>query len=274
MTYVRFIFTPSEIGFKDAINEEFVQEASTAIRNNLEGVVAQHDDHITREKDDRRTHDPLSSSSWMIKYVHNQLIITNTISNSVSQMSALKNGNGKGPICAHHPTKPRILKGRSSKDRHRNKTLAGDIGLPYPPMLKFYSKKYGMWMYRHCVKPISTAVIEDFNKDIERAVLDGLESTVQQLEDYEDDEEVGTNEHLDELPMDMTVEEMSKSFESEVKTYHKSIEYQEAKAEEPEVENDQITEDVHKDMGIVQTLSTEINKSINKVGLLLRSIFK
>ena len=267
MTYVRFALTPSDIGYRGPINAEFVMMASERIRNNLQQLVESHDDSVTRAHDSRRTHDPIKSSSWMIKYQGNEILITNQIGSPINNIRTLSEGNGDGPICAKHTTR-RVRKGwgdqwikskerYSEKDGHKDKPAPGSLGPAYPGMLRFYSKRDGMWVYRHCVKPISSAVITDFNRDIRKAVLDGLESTYLEQFDFAEQDSVGTNQPIEDMDEAITLEEMTKLNESAISTTRIVDEFIEDKTEDTppgpvQQPVDMEAEKVHHKFGLAQ----------------------
>jgi hypothetical protein len=119
-----------------------------------------HDDTETRWADSRRTHPGLGSSIWLAFYRRNNVVITNRLGYPGDQFRYLHEGNGVGQICA----------------KHRSHYLAKDGTVKSKPgVLRFYSKRNGMWMYRHCVSVIHQDVIDTFNTGMKRAVFQGLE---------------------------------------------------------------------------------------------------
>lgn len=226
MTYVRLQFTPSELGFTNPLSERLVTAASGHIRELLYGVIASHDDSISRMQDFRRTHTPLRESSWIIAYKDNSVIITNHISDSASkQFRALAYGNGP--------------EGSYIYARHRNKY--GNLGA-----MKFYDKRNEMWVYRSRVKTISSDVIGDFNAQLRSAVRSGLETAYAELNDWQSDtstETLGESQQADEYDEVETVEELHTMEVSKIVTDKQIIDFKELKSViEPELESE------HRDM--------------------------
>ena len=245
MTYVVMSFDPSEVGFNHPLSEELVTAASRYIIDQLNSVVLDHDDTATRSVDLRRTHSPITSSSWLVKFKGNKVLITNQIAGEdAKQFKALTSGNLGKPICASHTTR-RIRPGWSNNDRHKSETLGGKKPVPgssgpeFYGVMKFYDKRNGMWQYRHCVKPISSAIIDDMNRQIRRAVFQGLEMARYELYDRFDKDTEGSNETEDSgMREPFTLEEMSYLHESETKKEKDLEEYRMQK-----LEDDQVTMD-------------------------------
>jgi hypothetical protein len=204
MTYVILSLAPSDVDFHHPLSEDLVAQATEYIKEELNSVILDHDDSETRAADLRRTHAPLSSSAWIIRYKNNKIMVTNQIADDSSrQFEALTSGNGMGPICAQHMTR-QVSKGWSGNDRHRplykggKKRLEGDLGPIYPGFLKYYDKRKGIWQYKHCVRPIRSSIIEDVNRDIRRAVFLGLEKARYEMYDDRDKDTGGSDEPEDE----------------------------------------------------------------------------
>lgn len=250
MTYVVMRMTPGEAEFHHPLSQELVLRATPYIKEQLDNVLMDHDDTGTRFHDLRRVHEPLRSSSWIVKFKDNSLIITNQISGEdANQFGYLYFGNGSAPICAAHMTR-RLRRGWSSRDGHRSEVLGGKKPVPgtygpeYPGMLKFYDKRNGMWQYRRCVNPISTSIVEDFSSDIRNAVFHGLEMARYEMYDRFDRDTMGVNEPEDAGMSDpATLEEISYIEESKTKSEQDLIDYRVKKLQEEQVTMDsQITD--------------------------------
>jgi hypothetical protein len=109
-------------------------------------------------------------------------------------------------------------KGWSNNDRHASvgmggkKPTAGTYGEWFPGMLKFYDKRNGTWQYRHCVKPISASIINDFDRDLRTAVLSGLETAYS--ESYADVERGNTIPNDPDFDPDIDIEERNNSIQN------------------------------------------------------------
>lgn len=241
MTYVTLTFSPSELGFAHPLSEELVERATQYIKEQLDQVVISHDDSETRMVDLRRTHAQLASSIWIVKYRHNSILITNQITGGGNQFGYLQKGNGTTDICARHMTR-RIRPGWSDKDGHKSELLGGkkpvpgSLGPAYPGMLKFYDKHNGMWQYRHCVRPVSAAIVDDFNRELREAVFRGLEMARYELYDQADRDSERSNEPEDASASDITtIEEMSYMFQSDTKAKNDLEEYRIQKLDEEQI---------------------------------------
>jgi hypothetical protein len=249
MTYVIMSLSPSEVEFHHPLSEDLVTKAADYIRDELNSIILDHDDSETRGVDLRRTHAPLSSSEWIIRYKNNKIMVTNQIAdNNSRQFEALTSGNGMTSICASHLTR-QVSRGWSESDRHLplyrggKKRLAGDIGPPYPGFLKYYDKRTGMWMYRHCVRPIRSSIIDDVNRDIRRAVFLGLERARYEMYDSRDKDAGGSNESEDEgmtTPMGEppSIEELAFTHDSKTKQERDLEDYRVKKLEEEQATMD------------------------------------
>jgi hypothetical protein len=256
MTYVKIELSPSDVGFAHPLSNELVLNAANHIREHLNGVLLQHDDSETRKYDLRRTHDPLTSSSWIVVYKDNKILITNQIGNEQSQFGALYHGNGTNPICALHKFR-RMNKGwggqwiktkqrYSEKDGHKSVTVGGrkpvpgSEGVEQQGFLKFFDKRTGLWQYRHCVRPISSAVIKDTERAVKEAVLRGLEQSALELEGPNDYAEEGWSDANtpEDFGMISTVGETEFTFE-ESANIEESKTSQEKKLEEYRMEKEE-----------------------------------
>lgn len=236
--YVSLELSPHDVGFSHPLSEELVTLASGYIRDDLNSILRSHDDSKTRQYDKRRTHTPLSRSTWLIKFGKNKVLITNQIADESSQQfRALYYGNGDGLICAKHGmTRQRLKpwgdnwiesKGRySGHDGHKNKPKLGDLGAERPGVLKYYDKHSGMWMYRQCVSHISSAVITDMNRQVRDAVRDGLEKAYNDQYGDHDKDTLGANEpDTPSMYEPVTWEEMHYKYQSKTKVDTDTEEY-------------------------------------------------
>jgi hypothetical protein len=160
MTDTDIFYSPAELGFSHPLNYVLVSRAAPFIVENLNQVMDEYGDNETRWADQRRVHGPMSMSRFFAFYRGNSVVITNRLPDGSDQFRYLHKGNGLGRICAKHRT---LYRAKDGTIRER------------PGVMKFYDKRSGSWMYRHCVRPISQDVINTFNKSIERAVFQGLE---------------------------------------------------------------------------------------------------
>ena len=249
MTYVIISLAPSESEFHHPLTEELVTAASGYIKEELNSVLLDHEDSATRAVDLRRTHASILSSEWIIAYKKNKVIVTNQIADDNSrQFQALTSGNGSGSICASHMTR-QVSKGWSDKDRHLplyrggKKRMAGDVGPIYPGFLKYYDKKKGTWQYKHCVRPISSSIVSDVNRDIRRAVFLGIEKARYEMYDQLDKDTEGSNETEDEGMTNLVgapsnIEEFMFTQNSKTKQERDREDYKVKKAEEEQVTMD------------------------------------
>ena len=278
MTYVVMDFTPGDVGFAHPLSQELVLRATPYIRDQLNSVIEGHDDTETRLIDQRRTSTQLKESSWLIKLKGNKILITNQIADNNSlQFQALYRGNGEGPICAKHVTRHKLkewgnnfIKSSgtiSGRDRHvsvmrgGNKPVTGSFGVERPGLLKFYSKRDGMWIYRHCVRPISAAIVEDTDRQIRRAVFVGLEMARYELYDRYDKDSEGSNEPEDAgMSDEFTMEEVAYVYESKSKTDRDLEQYRMEKVEEEQVTMDSQVDErlvMERARGIIQSAGVE-----------------
>jgi len=168
----------AELDFTHPLSEELVLYALPRINQNLTRVMEHFYDEDTRFNDPRRTHTPLERTIFRADYEKDTIKITNELPDGggpAKQFSYMYYGNLGAPICAKG-TVQRVLKGYSSNDGHKTvarggkKTVAGDLGQPRPKMLKFWSKRDGMFVYRKCVRPIGRNIIESFQGSVKSAV--------------------------------------------------------------------------------------------------------
>ena len=174
----------AELDFTHPLSEELILYAAPKIQKNLMQVMEHFYDEETRENDPRRVHMPLERTVFRADYEKDAIKITNNSPDEggpARQFNYMYYGNLGSPICARGKTQ-RILKGYSSNDRHKTvarggkKTLPGDLGVPRPRMLKFWSSRDHMFIYRKCVKPIGRGIIESFQTSIRQAVFQAIES--------------------------------------------------------------------------------------------------
>jgi len=269
--YATIDLSPSELGFSHPLSEELVSLATRYIQDDLNSILRAHDDSETRKYDKRRTHTPLSESTWIIKYRHNKVLITNQISDESSkQFTALYYGNGAGQICAKHMTQQR-LKGwggnwiktkqrYSKKDGHKDKPHPFELGAVVPGKLKYYDKHNGMWMYRQCVRPIGSAIIDDFRREVQGAVTSGLERAYWEMYSWIDKDTVGSFVPDDPgMSEPVTMEEMHYWEESKTKVEKDSQDYVDQKNADIEQRMD--------DRVAEQELQDRARSELQKVGL-------
>lgn len=267
--YTTIELSPSEIGFTHPLSEELVAQATRYIQDDLISVLRDYDDSETRQYDKRRTHAPLSESSWLVKYKKNKVLITNQISDESSkQFNALYYGNGDGMICARHGMTRQRLKGwggkwieskkrYSEKDGHKDKPHPFELGKPRPGVMKYYDKRTGMWMYRQCVHPISSAIVFDVQRSIRAAVLSGLERAYIDTYDWMDKDTLGANEPDDPgLAEPISMEEMHFWEESRTKVEKDTMDYIQQKNDEIELTKDSRLSD----MKIQERARSELQK--------------
>jgi len=198
-------FGKMELDFTHPLSEDIVKYASPKIQANLTRVMEAWYDEETRLNDPRRTHLPLYRTVFRTTYEKDGIKITNELpyGGEAPQFSYLYYGNTGRPICTKGFTR-HILKGYSANDRHKTvlrdgvrykRPEAGDLGVERPRVLKFWSKRDNMWIYRRCVKPIGTGIIISFQQAIKQAVNQALEDASWEASYESDiDEEMGTSD--------------------------------------------------------------------------------
>lgn len=195
-------FGKAELDFSHPLSADIIKHAAPRIQDNLTRLMEEWYDEDTRDNDPRRTHLPLYRTIFRVSYEKDSVRVTNELpyGGDARQFNYLYYGNRGKPICAQGLTR-HVLKGYSANDRHKTvsrggkKTEAGDLGVVRPKVLKFWSKKDGMWVYRQCVKPIGRGIITSFQQSVKAAVRRAIEDANWEAE-YESniDEELGTTE--------------------------------------------------------------------------------
>jgi hypothetical protein len=174
----------AELDFTHPLSEELVLYALPRINQNLTRVMEHFYDEDTRMNDPRRMHTPLERTIFRADYEKDTIKITNELPDGggpARQFHYMYYGNLGAPICARGKVQ-RILKGYSSNDGHKlrseggKRTVAGDLGEPRPKMLKFWSKRDCMFVYRKCVRPIGRNIIESFQESVKSAVEQALDA--------------------------------------------------------------------------------------------------
>jgi hypothetical protein len=197
-------FSKAELEFTHPLSEELVRHAAPRINQKLTALMEDIYDEETRLNDPRRIHTPLKHTIFRTDYGKDGITVTNQLltGGDARQFRYLYYGNSSVPICSKGMTR-RVLKGYNPKDRHKTvarggkKTEAGDLGELRPAMLKFWSKRDGMWVYRRCVKPIGVGIIKNFQQNVKYAVMSALEEATWEASDEADiTAELGTPDDI------------------------------------------------------------------------------